>query len=37
MALSLKAPVAGTVTTVSAAVGQQVALGATLFVVEEGA
>jgi biotin carboxyl carrier protein len=35
MELSLKAPVAGTVTTVGAEVGGQVALGATLFVVEE--
>jgi biotin carboxyl carrier protein len=34
MELSLKAPVAGTVTTVGAAVGDQVALGAVLFVVE---
>ncbi|MCD4523627.1 biotin carboxylase N-terminal domain-containing protein [Nocardioides sp. cx-173] len=35
MELTLKAPFAGTVTTVGAAVGQQVALGARLFVVEE--
>ena len=34
MELSLKAPYAGTVTAVSARVGDQVALGATLFVVE---
>ncbi|MGN6574428.1 MAG: acetyl/propionyl/methylcrotonyl-CoA carboxylase subunit alpha [Nocardioides sp.] len=34
MELSLKAPLAGTVTLVGAAVGDQVALGATLFVVE---
>ncbi len=34
MELSLKAPLAGTVTTVGAAVGDQVTLGATLFVVE---
>ena len=34
MELALTAPVAGTVTTVGAAVGEQVALGATLFVVE---
>ncbi len=33
MELSLKAPVAGTVTEVGAATGDQVALGATLFVV----
>jgi acetyl-CoA/propionyl-CoA carboxylase biotin carboxyl carrier protein len=43
MELSLKAPVAGTVSVVGAAVGEQVALGATLFEVstssttEEGA
>jgi 3-methylcrotonyl-CoA carboxylase alpha subunit/acetyl-CoA/propionyl-CoA carboxylase biotin carboxyl carrier protein len=36
MELSLKAPVAGTVTAASAVVGQQVALGATLFVVSTG-
>jgi biotin carboxyl carrier protein len=30
----LKAPVAGTVATVGAAAGDQVALGATLFVVD---
>jgi 3-methylcrotonyl-CoA carboxylase alpha subunit/acetyl-CoA/propionyl-CoA carboxylase biotin carboxyl carrier protein len=35
MELSLKAPVAGTVTTVGAATGDQVALGATLFVVAD--
>ena len=34
MELSLKAPVAGSVTTVGAVTGEQVALGATLFVVE---
>ncbi len=34
MELSLKAPFAGTVTAVEADAGQQVALGATLFVVE---
>ncbi len=34
MELSLKAPFAGTVTAVDAAVGDQVALGARLFVVE---
>jgi acetyl-CoA/propionyl-CoA carboxylase biotin carboxyl carrier protein len=34
MELALKAPFAGTVTTVGAGVGEQVALGATLFVVE---
>ncbi|GAB2980966.1 ATP-binding protein [Nocardioides montaniterrae] len=34
MELALKAPYAGTVTAVSAATAQQVALGATLFVVE---
>jgi 3-methylcrotonyl-CoA carboxylase alpha subunit/acetyl-CoA/propionyl-CoA carboxylase biotin carboxyl carrier protein len=34
MELSLKAPFAGTVTAVEADGGQQVALGATLFVVE---
>jgi acetyl-CoA/propionyl-CoA carboxylase biotin carboxyl carrier protein len=34
MELSLKAPFAGTVTAVGAQTGQQVALGATLFVVE---
>ncbi len=34
MELSLKAPLAGTVTTVGAAMGEQVALGAVLFVVE---
>ena len=34
MALSLKAPFAGTVTTVDAAKGEQVKLGDTLFVVE---
>jgi acetyl-CoA/propionyl-CoA carboxylase, biotin carboxylase, biotin carboxyl carrier protein len=34
MELALKAPFAGTVTTVDAAVGAQVALGATLFVVQ---
>ena len=33
MELALKAPFAGTVTTVGAAAGDQVALGATLFVV----
>jgi biotin carboxyl carrier protein len=33
MELSLKAPLAGTVSTVGAAPGDQVALGATLFVV----
>jgi 3-methylcrotonyl-CoA carboxylase alpha subunit/acetyl-CoA/propionyl-CoA carboxylase biotin carboxyl carrier protein len=33
MELSLKAPFAGTVTTVAAVTGAQVALGATLFVV----
>jgi acetyl/propionyl-CoA carboxylase alpha subunit len=37
MELSLKAPVAGEVTTVTAATGQQVALGATLFVVTPAA
>jgi acetyl-CoA/propionyl-CoA carboxylase, biotin carboxylase, biotin carboxyl carrier protein len=37
MELALKAPVAGTVTEVGAATGDQVALGATLFVVESGA
>ena len=36
MELSLKAPYAGTVTTVSAAAGDQVPLGATLFVVAPG-
>jgi acetyl-CoA/propionyl-CoA carboxylase biotin carboxyl carrier protein len=35
MELTLKAPFAGTVTTVGAAAGQQVALGARLFVVEQ--
>ena len=34
MELSLKAPFAGTVTTVGAITGEQVALGDTLFVVE---
>ena len=34
MELALKAPFAGTVTEVGAAAGEQVALGATLFVVE---
>ena len=34
MELSLRAPFAGTVTSVEAAVGDQVALGAALFVVE---
>ena len=34
MELSLKAPFAGTVTTVGSAVGRQVQLGDTLFVVE---
>jgi 3-methylcrotonyl-CoA carboxylase alpha subunit/acetyl-CoA/propionyl-CoA carboxylase biotin carboxyl carrier protein len=34
MELSLTAPFAGTVTDVEAEAGQQVALGATLFVVE---
>jgi acetyl-CoA/propionyl-CoA/long-chain acyl-CoA carboxylase, biotin carboxylase, biotin carboxyl carrier protein len=34
MELSLKGPFAGTVTTVGAAKGEQVALGDTLFVVE---
>ena len=34
MELALKAPFAGTVTRVGAAAGEQVALGATLFVVE---
>ncbi len=33
MELALKAPFAGTVTTVGAGPGDQVALGATLFVV----
>ena len=33
MELSLTAPFAGTITTVAAATGDQVALGATLFVV----
>ena len=33
MELSLKAPFAGTVTAVDAAAGEQVPLGATLFVV----
>jgi biotin carboxyl carrier protein len=37
MELALKAPLAGTVTLVGAAVGDQVALGATLFVVEPAA
>jgi 3-methylcrotonyl-CoA carboxylase alpha subunit/acetyl-CoA/propionyl-CoA carboxylase biotin carboxyl carrier protein len=36
MELSLKAPFAGTVTVVDAVVGEQVALGATLFVVSTG-
>ena len=35
MELALKAPFAGTVTEVNVAAGQQVALGATLIVVEE--
>ena len=35
MELSLKAPVAGTVTAVGAAAGDQVPLGATLFVVAD--
>jgi biotin carboxyl carrier protein len=35
MELSLKAPFAGTVTVVDADAGHQVALGATLFVVEQ--
>jgi len=35
MELALKAPFAGTVTTLGAAMGDQVALGATLFVVDE--
>jgi 3-methylcrotonyl-CoA carboxylase alpha subunit/acetyl-CoA/propionyl-CoA carboxylase biotin carboxyl carrier protein len=35
MELSLTAPFDGTVTTVGVAAGDQVALGATLFVVEE--
>ena len=35
MELALKAPFAGTVTTVGAAAGEQVALGEVLFVVEE--
>ena len=34
MELALKAPFAGTVTAVDAEAGEQVALGATLFVVE---
>ena len=34
MELALKAPFAGTVTTVGAAAGDQVTLGAMLFVVE---
>jgi acetyl-CoA/propionyl-CoA carboxylase, biotin carboxylase, biotin carboxyl carrier protein len=34
MELSLAAPLDGTVTTVGAAAGDQVALGATLFVVD---
>jgi acetyl-CoA/propionyl-CoA carboxylase biotin carboxyl carrier protein len=34
MELSLKAPFTGTVTAVEAIAGQQVALGATLFLVE---
>jgi biotin carboxyl carrier protein len=34
MELSLKAPFAGTVTSVGAAAGEQVALGARLFLVE---
>jgi acetyl-CoA/propionyl-CoA carboxylase, biotin carboxylase, biotin carboxyl carrier protein len=34
MELSLKAPFAGTVTAVEAEAGQQVALGAALFVVD---
>ena len=34
MELSLKAPLAGTVTQVGVATGDQVALGATLFVVD---
>jgi acetyl-CoA/propionyl-CoA carboxylase biotin carboxyl carrier protein len=34
MELSLKAPFVGTVTTVGATTGEQVALGDTLFVVE---
>jgi biotin carboxyl carrier protein len=34
MELALKAPMAGTVVEVGAEVGDQVALGATLFVVE---
>jgi biotin carboxyl carrier protein len=33
MELSLRAPVTGTVSTVSASIGEQVVLGATLFVV----
>ena len=37
MELALKAPFDGTVTTVGAAVGGQVALGQVLFVVEEEA
>jgi len=34
MELSMKAPVAGTLRSVDAKAGEQVALGATLFVVE---
>ena len=37
MELALKAPFAGTVTTVGARAGDQVPLGATLFVVEHEA
>jgi biotin carboxyl carrier protein len=37
MELALKAPFAGTVTAVGATIGEQVALGATLFVVEKEA
>jgi biotin carboxyl carrier protein len=37
MELALKAPFAGTVTTVGAAAGDLVKLGATLFVVEQEA
>jgi len=37
MELALKAPVAGTVVEVGAKAGDQVALGATLFVVEADA
>jgi len=36
MELSLTAPFDGTVTTVGVAAGEQVALGATLFVVTDG-